>query len=163
MAGLYDPSVTAAIDTSGDTTFTGDVSGDVVMKIKDTGVDMLPSPVVANQTAPGIPVLHEITVPDAATGDVDVVLDQKTRILDVWLVKTGGAGGSGDTITVKNGSTAITDAMDINVADKVVVRAGTIDDAQQEIAAAGTLKVTRTKGSANNAACKVYVLAVRAA
>jgi hypothetical protein len=110
-----------------------------------------------------IPVLHRVDVADGVTGDVDVTLTHKTRVVDVWLVKTAGAGGASDTITVKNGATAITDAMDINVADKTVVRAGTIDDAQHEIAAAGTLRVTRTKVAAANVACVVYVLGVRVA
>jgi len=110
-----------------------------------------------------VPVLHRVTVADGATADVDVVLTHKTLIIDVWLVKTAAAGGASDTITVKNSATAITDAIDINVADKVVKRAGTIDDAQNAIAAAGTLRVTRTKASANNVACEVYVLGLRVA
>lgn len=119
--------------------------------------------VAANNVIGGIPVVHEVTVPDGATGDVDVVLTHKTRIIDVVVVKTGGAGGTDDTITVKNGATAITNAISIDVADKAVARAGTIDDAQHEIAAAGTLKITRTKVSANNAACIVYVYGIRKA
>lgn len=113
---------------------------------------------VANvNTTGGIPVLYRITA-TALTGDVDVTVAEKIRVLDVWCVATA-AGGASDTITVKNGSTAITDAMDLNVADKVLVRAGTIDDAQHEIAAAGTLKVT----GASAATCEVYVLAIRVA
>jgi hypothetical protein len=111
----------------------------------------------------GIPVLHRINVADGATGDVDTVLTHKTLVTEVWLVKTSAAGGASDTITVKNGSTAITNDMDINVADKTVVRAGTIDDAQHEVAAAGTLKITRTKSSMNNVACTVYVMGLRVA
>lgn len=111
----------------------------------------------------GIPVIHRVAVADGATGDVDVTLTHKTMVTDIWLMKTAGAGGASDTITVKNGSTAITNAMDINVADKVMVRAGTIDDAQGTISAGGTLRVTRTKASANNVACVVFVLGVRVA
>ena len=47
---------------------------------------------------------------------------------------TGGAGEASDTLTLKNGSTAITDAMDWSGADTVVVRAGQIDDAADELA-----------------------------
>lgn len=111
----------------------------------------------------GIPVVHRIDIADGVTADVDVVLTHKTRVIDAYLVKTGGAGGGSDTIQVKNGATAITNAMDINVADTTVVRAGTIDDAQHEIAAAGTLRITRTKASANNVACVVYVVGLRVA
>ena len=111
----------------------------------------------------GVPVMHRIDVADGTTGNVDVVLTHKTLITNVWLVKTAAAGGASDTITVKNSTTAITDAMDINVADKVVVQVGTIDDAQSTVSAGGTLRVTRTKVSANNVACTVYVLGLRVA
>lgn len=108
-------------------------------------------------TTGGIPVLYRIDCA-ALTGDVDVVVAEKIRVIDVWAVATA-AGGASDTIIVKNGSTAITDTMDLNVSDKVVVRALTIDDAQHEIAAAGTLKVS----GASAATCVVYVLAIRVA
>ena len=111
----------------------------------------------------GIPVLHRVAVADGVTADVDVVLTHKTLVTDVWLVKTAGAGGANDTIQVKSTGNAITNAMDINVADQTVVRAGTIDDARHEIAAGGILRVTRTKVAAANVACVVYVLGVRVA
>lgn len=133
------------------TTASGSLTGTQVSTVADANV------------IGGVPVIHRIDVADGATGDVDVTLTHKTRVINAWLVKTAGAGGASDTITVKNGSTAITDAMSINVADKVVVRAGTIDDAQHEIAAAGTLRITRTKASAANVACIVYVEGLRVA
>ena len=105
----------------------------------------------------GIPILFRITA-SALTGDVDVVMTHKVRVLDVWCVQTA-AGGASDTITVKNGSTAITEAIDCNKSDQVISRAGTINDAQHEIAAAGTLKVT----GASAVTCEVYVLAIRVA
>lgn len=110
----------------------------------------------------GIPVIHRIDIPDAATGDVDVVLTHKTRVINAWAVKTGANGGAANTVQVKNGSNAITDAMSININDTLIVRAASIDDAQHEIAAAGTLKVTRTKAG-GNAACIVYVQGLRVA
>ncbi len=109
----------------------------------------------------GVPVVHFVDIPDGATGDVDVTLTHKTEVTDVVVTKKVAAGGASDTITVKSGATAITNAMDINVADKVVVRAGTIDDASNVIAAAGTLRITRTKVSGANVACRVEVRGVR--
>lgn len=106
----------------------------------------------------GLTVLHRITA-STLTGDVDVTLTHKTRIIDVWCVAVGGAGGAGDTITVKNGATAITNAIDMNVADKVVVRAGTFDDAAWDIAAAGTLRISGASG----VVCEVFVLGHRIA
>jgi hypothetical protein len=106
--------------------------------------------------------VFRIDIADAATGDVDVTVTNKIRVIDVHVVKTTGAGGAANTIQVKNGASAITDAISINISDNVVARAGSIDDAQHEIAAAGTLRVTRTKAG-GNAACTVYVLALRVA
>ena len=114
----------------------------------------------------GIPVLHRLSIADGATADVDYVLVHKTRVVDVWLVKTGGAGhATEDTIQVKNGASAITEAIAVGAADKAVKRATEIDDAAHEIAAAGTLRITRTKGASggNNVECTVYVLGVRVA
>lgn len=111
----------------------------------------------------GIPVLHRIDVPAGATGDVDVTLTHKTRVTDVWLVKKAAAGGGAGTIQVKNGSSAISDAMSINVNDKAVVRAAEIDDAAWEIAAAGTLRVTRTRTASTDETCTVFVKGIRVA
>ena len=110
----------------------------------------------------GIPVIHRIDIADAATGDVDVTLTYKTLVLEAWAVKTGGAGGAANTVQVKNGANAITDAMSINIADTTVARAATIDDAQWAIAAGGTLRVSRVKAG-GNAACTVFVLGMRVA
>ncbi len=106
-------------------------------------------------------VVHRIDVADGATGDINVTIDDKIRVIDVWLVKIGAAGGASDTIQVKETGNNITDAMSIDVADQTVVRAGTIDDAEWEIPAAGTLRVTRTKISAANVACTVFVKGIR--
>lgn len=105
----------------------------------------------------GVPIVFRINAA-ALTGDVDVVMTHKVRIIDAWCVATA-AGGASDTITVKNGATAITNAMDLNVSDNVIVRAGTIDDAQHEIDAAGTLRISGA--SAVNAI--VYVKAIKVA
>ena len=92
-----------------------------------------------------IPVIMRIPI-TALTGDVDVVIENKMRVVDAWVINTA-AGGAGDTAQVKNGATAITDAMDMNKADQVITRAGTIDDAQWDIAAGGTLRVTGASGA----------------
>lgn len=111
----------------------------------------------------GIPVLHRIDVADAATGNVDVTLTHKTRIVDVWIVNNGASGANANTIQVLSGANAITDAMSIN--GKVagdVVRCAKLDPTYHEIAAAGTLRVTRTRAG-GVAAAIVYVLGVRVA
>ncbi len=112
-----------------------------------------------------IPIVFIVAIADGASADKDVVVTDKCEVIDVVVMKTGGAGGAADTITVKNGATAITNAMDINVSDKVVVRAGTLDDAATVITAGGTLRVSMHKDIAggDNTACKVMVHAVRRA
>ncbi len=105
-----------------------------------------------------IPYIVEVAVTDeGANTDHDITLTRKSRVIDVWVVKTGGAGTSSNRITVKNTADAITDAIDHSVADKVVVGVGTIDDAQNEIPEGGTLRVTLTTGTGDDS-CKVYIL-----
>lgn len=102
------------------------------------------------------PIIFVFSVGNAA-GDVDKIMPYKIRVIDAWAVKTA-TGGASDTVQVKNGATAITDALDLNVADKVVVRAGTIDDASRDVAAGGTLRVTSVDGS--NPSSEVFVAAI---
>lgn len=97
-----------------------------------------------DETEPGIPVLHVIAIAGGAAADKDLVVDSKIRVIDFWCLHTGGAGEVGDTIQLKNGANAISDAMDWSGADKVIVRAGELDDAQATVAASGTLRVTTT-------------------
>lgn len=111
----------------------------------------------------GIPVVHRILVPSGANADVDVTLTHKTRVIDAWLALKG-AGTAGSLVTVKNGSTAITDAMDVaSGGDRDVFRAGEINDASHEIAAAGTLRVTKASTGGDFPGAEVYVLGVRVA
>jgi hypothetical protein len=120
-----------------------------------TGAD---AAVVANvNVIGGVEVLHRITA-SALTGDVDVTLTHKTRIIDVWCVQTA-AGGAGDTIIVKNGANAITDTMDCNKSDQVITRALSLNDANWDIAAAGTLRIT----GASAVTCEVFVRGIRVA
>lgn len=108
----------------------------------------------------GIPVLYRINTAGGATANTDVTITLKTRVIDVWVVNRA-VGTASDTITVKNGATAITNAIDVNKADQTVTHAGTIDDAQWEIAASGTLRVTETDGAGNDSpATTVFVLGV---
>ncbi|KKK52041.1 hypothetical protein LCGC14_3108930, partial [marine sediment metagenome] len=93
--------------------------------------------------------------------DTDVTLTHKTTVTDVIVVKTVGAGTGTNTITVKNGTTAITDVIDMAVSDKVIVRASTIADDQASIAASGTLRITAVKN--DDITCIVYVYGFRVA
>lgn len=152
---LVESGGTVVVESGGDITL--ESGGGVVLEPGG----LLQAPEVANANIiGGIPVIHRILIPDGA-GDTNVVLTHKTRVIDMWAQKTAADGGASDTVQLKNGSDAITDALDMNVVDKTLVRAGTIDDSKAEIAAAGTLKVTAATGTNN--ACIVYVLGVRVA
>jgi hypothetical protein len=118
---------------------------------------------VANdQTTPGLPVIFPVAIAGGAAADTDITIDGKHRVIDAWAQHTGGAGEASDTIQVKNGGNAITDAMDWSGADNAIVRASSIDDANYEIADSGTLRVTTTDNDAGNdvGAGVVYVLAI---
>lgn len=113
-----------------------------------------------------VDVIFRKAIADAASGNASIVTTHKIRVIDVWLVKTGGAGhASEDTVVVGNGANAITDAIAVGDADKAVKRASTIDDAYWEIDAAGSIRFTWVKGSGggNNPACTVFVRAIRVA
>jgi hypothetical protein len=111
----------------------------------------------------GIPILFKIATDGGATGNKDITMTHKVRILDVWSVNLA-AGTTSDTVQVFNSTNAITNAMDISGADTSLVRAATIDDANHEIAASGTLRVTETDGGGSDSPpLAVYILAVRVA
>ena len=132
--------------------------------IEDSGLTGQKAAVLADAAViGGIPVLHRIDVAAGATGNVDVTLTYKTRVTDVHLVKRSAAGGGAGTIQVFNGANAITNAMSIDVADQIIVRPTTLDDAYWEIAAAGTLRVTRTRTASTDETCTVFVRGVRVA
>lgn len=109
----------------------------------------------------GIPVLHRVDLASGVNADTDVVLTHKTRVIDAWLVLRA-AGVAACVFTVKNGATAVTDGMAASGADKALVRAASIDDAQHEIAAGGILRVTGS-GGVSQPLATMYVLGLRVA
>ncbi len=97
---------------------------------------------VANaNTEGGIPVVHVFEIADAATADYDITLVEKTEFYDFVFIKTGAAGVA-VTVQMKNTATAITDAVDLADADKVISRPLTIDDASNVVAAGGKLRAS---------------------
>jgi hypothetical protein len=127
--------------------------------VKEGSTGVVETGAIANVNTVGqAPVIHRLDIGNA-TGNTDIVLEHKTRIINAWAVKTAGNGGAGDTVTVQNGANAITDAMSLNCVDTTIVRAGTINDANAEIAAGGTLRVAAN--DATDPRCTVYVLGIR--
>lgn len=108
-----------------------------------------------------IPVVHQINIADASA-DTDLVLTHKTLILDAWIHNTGiAAHAANDTVQLKNGATAITDALAKTDTVEAIRRFGVFVAAQKTIAAGGTLRVTAVKDT--NVACTVFVLGARVA
>lgn len=108
-----------------------------------------------------IPVVHRIAIAAGALAEKDIVLTHKTLVTDVQVVLAG-AGVATTTLKVQNGATAITDAIAVSGADKAIIRAATLDDAQWEIAAGGTLRI-KTETGATQPACVVIVRGLRVA
>ena len=158
----------SAVTPSGDVTITntgvtaigaGKVTNAMVAP---AALDGTVAKVVANANViGGIPLLHQVNIADAVSGDTDVVLTHKTRVIDAWVVLTA-AGDAANTYTVKNGANAITDAITPGATDTTLKSAGQINDANHEIAAAGTLRVSHVKVGGSSAAI-VYVLGIRVA
>lgn len=109
----------------------------------------------------GVELVHRIDIAAGAIGNTDVVLTHKSRVIDAWLVLRG-AGVPTTTLQVKNGTTAITDAMAASGSDQAVVRAASLNDASWEIAAGGTLRVASATGASQPDAT-VFVRVIRVA
>jgi len=107
----------------------------------------------------GLLVVFMIPIAAGALGDTNVVMTHKVRVLEAHLILRG-AGVATTTLQVKNGANAITDAMAASGADQAIVRAASIDDANYEIAAGGTLRVTSATGASQPAAL-VVMTAIR--
>lgn len=79
----------------------------------------------------------------------------KYEVVDAWSVAKSADGG---TWKVDNGTNDISDAVTVTGTDKTLDRAGTIDDAYCQIAAAGSLRVV---GDGSLADADVYIHCVR--
>ncbi len=89
----------------------------------------------------GIPAVVTFKLSGTSTQTPTLTMSDKFEIVDVVCRKDGA--GAGNTVQLKNGSTAITDAITFTT-DKAVTRAGTIDTAQNVIAAGSALTCTAT-------------------
>lgn len=89
----------------------------------------------------GIPAIVTFKLAGTSTQTPTVTMSDKFEITDVVCRKDGS--GTGNTVQLKNGTNAITDAITFTT-DKAVTRAGTIDTAQNVIAAGSALTCTAT-------------------
>lgn len=143
---------------------TGILTGSIVPRLlANNSIDgsKIASVADANPT-PGVLLVHRVNIANAA-GDTDLTLGYKFQITGIKAKKTTATGvGSAKTLTVKNGTHAITDAISLAVADQTEVRALTYDDAYDVIDADGTLRFTIAT-SGQDASCVAYVYGFRVA
>ena len=146
----------------------GDTNGIVYFRfLNSISVPLIDASTIANvadaNVEGGVPVLFRVLTAGGASANIDVEMKHKVRVIDAWSVNKA-AGTTSDTVTIQNVTTDITDAMDVNIIDRNIARAVSIDDAQHEIAAAANLRVSQVDGGGSDSpALEVYVLAIRVA
>lgn len=86
----------------------------------------------------GSPVIVKKAVTADATGELSITIPYDMEVVDV-IVQCTAANASGS-LTLKKGGTAVTDAIAC-VTDKVIARAGTIDDAYSTLYTTSTVTV----------------------
>tara|TARA_R110002060_G_scaffold18741_4_gene25696 strand:- start:239 stop:583 length:345 start_codon:yes stop_codon:yes gene_type:complete len=101
---------------------------------------------------------YVIQSPDAtATTDLNILHGINVNYFAT--IKIGGVGAANNFLTGQVASTgvAITNTLDENVADGVVVRVGTIDDSQASVSAAEDLRASNIKNAGNAANLCVFI------
>lgn len=99
------------------------------------------APTAATLVASALVHFDVVFLSGAATQSIVVTTADKVEIVDVIVRKSGA--GVGNTVTVFNGGSPISDAI-VAATDKAITRMGTNDPAFNTIAAGGTLTVTNT-------------------
>ena len=104
--------------------------------------------------------IFEIAISGGAAADYDLSLTSTVEVIDFVVIHTS-AGQANDTIQLKDTSdNVISDAMDFSGADKSVVRASEIDDANSTTS---SLRVTTTDDDSggDGASAKAYIYAIK--
>ena len=160
-AKILDDNVTTA-KILDDNVTTAKILDDAVTlaKISPASLDGTIAKVVAeSDVIGGLTSVFMIPIAAGALGDTDVTVTHKVRVIDAYNILRG-AGVANTTFQVFNTAAAITDAMAASGIDTTLVRAAEIDDANYEIDAGGTLRVTSATGATQPDAL-VVVTAVR--
>jgi hypothetical protein len=107
---------------------------DVVRQDTELGTEVLNQQTVDANTPRIVP----FAVTADATSGLSITIPYNMVVVDVWVECT--TANVAGTLTLRKATTAITDAM-ICAVDKVVVRAGTIDNAQSTILTTDSINV----------------------
>lgn len=117
---------------------------------------------VAGTVSVGFEVMMTFAFADVASNNIDIVMPFKAELIAFTAQKRVGAGGAANTMRAFNSGNAISNALDMNVADQTIVRSTTIDDAFSTLAAGDTFRCAMVK-SAGNAAAEVYASFIKRA
>ena len=105
-----------------------------------------------------IPVVLRVDTAAGADNTVSLTMERKFTLIDVQAKNIGGAGPANDTLTIKNGSNAVTDVMDMEGAENLIIRALSIDDAHHEIAVGSTLNVIALDATGGDQRAKIVYI-----
>jgi len=105
-----------------------------------------------------IPVVLRVDTAAGADNTVSLTMERKFTLIDVQAKNIGGAGPANDTLTIKNGSNAVTDVMDMEGAENLIIRALSIDDAHHEISAGSTLNVIALDATGGDQRAKIVYI-----
>lgn len=98
-----------------------------------------------------------ISNPDA-TVSTDLAILHGVNVNYFGAIKTGGNGANLNTVTGADGAgNNISNPLDMNVNDGIVVRVGTIDDAFNTVTAAEGLRSENAKSGGNAASLSVFI------
>lgn len=114
-----------------------------------------------NQSTPGVPVVFTYAVADAATADIDIIVGRKVEVIRIECLKRAGDGAA-NTMQIKKGATAISNAIACDTDNTLTVSA-TIDDAGgvNVLNPGDTLRLTATRAAGTRTArVTVYCLPV---
>lgn len=149
--------------TAGTLLIAGDVTGTLAASVVAAGaVDGgMVATVAAESVLGGIPVIHMHVIDGGANDSQDITVTYATQVIDFHCV-LGAAGTAGSAVTLNNSGTAITNTIDLESGgNEDVFRAAEIDDAQDALAAAGTLRVVTASTGGDCPAMICYTTAIR--
>lgn len=105
----------------------------------------------ASDPKPGLVFALRVAFGDANTNTQTFTLPYAWKVIDVTVAKRGGTGGAGNTLQLKQGSNAVTDAIDTSGVTGVLLRPVSIFTTYDDVNAAAALSVINTKSSGNSA------------
>lgn len=99
-----------------------------------------------NATYGAVPVMFELRQTVDTAGNIDIVVDQKVKIVDAWFEQAA-VGNVLDSVQLFNGASAITPVINFTVTAGQIQRTTNLASPAKIVASGGTLRMTLTDGS----------------